>query len=296
MADKNKAKVVPVDAEQIFYTYFQNLFPDMSKEKGWLSELYAVSKKYLKDGFKNADIPDLVLSDKNSPASFKARFAGIIELKKKRDAGENISHIPTVAEYSAVAKLMKNELNKNGLNGLANDSMIAKIIGNDVDAQELSDRLNNAFSAIDNADSFLKQQLADTYPTLSREDLAGALLTGAAGAVELKKKIDVAGIKASAAEFGLQNQASAEELYKMGVTRADARKGYAQTQQEISGLQAAQEQFGKTADIATELEKVNVTGGTSSEVKRLKSQARGRFQGTTGISAASLAKSKVGQV
>jgi len=300
-ADKAKADAAAkanalVPAKDVFTNYFSVYFPDVNQEKGWLSKLYSASKPFYKQGYKDADIPDLLLSSDKAPAEYKQRFAGIEELKKKQAAGQPIAHIPSVAEYATMSREMKTTLNKYGLNSLGDNATIAKIIGNDVDQVELGARLDNAFFAIDNADSFLKQQLATSFPTLSRSDLAKALLTGADGAQELKKKVEIAGIKASASEFGLQNQASAEELYKMGVNRADARKGYAQTQQEISGLQAAQEQFGKTSDIAAELEKVNVTGGTSSEVKRLKSQARGQFQGTNGISPTALTKNKTGQV
>jgi len=293
---KTAAANALVPAQSVFISYFSVLFPDVNKEKGWLGKLYALAKPFYKQGFKNEDIPDLLLTSDKVPAEYKQRFAGIEELKKKKAAGQNISHIPSVAEYSTMSNEMAKKLKQYGLNSLANDETLGKIIGNDVDQVELGARLDDAFFAIDNADKFLKKQLADSFPTLSRADLAKALLTGSAGAVELKKKVDVAGIKASAAEFGLQNQKSAEELYKMGVTRADARKGYAQSQQEISGLQAAQEQFGKTADIAAELENVNVTGGNSGEVKRLRSQARGQYQGTTGVRAESLTKSKVGQI
>ena len=237
-----------------------------------------------------------MLSDKEAPASYKQRFSGILELKKKQAAGENISHIPSVAEFASISKQMKSTLNKYGLNSLANDQMINKVIGNDVDVEEFSNRLSDAFFAIDNADSYLKKQLQDNFPTLSRSDLAAALLTGKDGAAELKKKVDVAGIKAAAAEFGMQNQATAEEIYKMGVSRAEARAGYAKSQQELAGLQQAQAQFGKTADITAQLEQENVLGKTSGEVKRLRSQARGQYQGTTGIRSTSLAKSQTGQL
>lgn len=293
---KTAAANALVPAQSVFISYFSVLFPDVNKEKGWLGKLYAAAKPFYKQGFKDADIPDLLLTSDKAPAEYKQRFAGIEELKKKQAAGQNISHIPSIAEYSTMSDEMSKKLKSYGLNSLANNETLAKIIGNDVDQVELGARLDDAFAAIDNADEFLKKQLADSFPTLSRADLAKALLTGSAGAVELKKKVDIAGIKAAAAEFGLQNQTSVEELYKMGVNRADARKGYSDSQQQISGLQAAQEQFGKTADIATELEKVNVIGGNSGEVKRLKSQARGQYQGTTGVRAESLTKNTLGQV
>ena len=126
--------------------------------------------------------------------------------------------------------------------------------------------------------------------------LALALVGGPDSAKELQKKVATANVRAAASEFGMQTQMDAEELAKMGVTRADARAGYMQSQQEMAGLQAAQQQFGGTGDIAKELENVNVLGKSSTQIKRLKSQARGQFAGSTGIAQGSLSRRRTGQL
>lgn len=276
----------------LFKAYFGQFFDNIEAEAPWLRDLFNASQRFYGMGATDADIPDLLLTDTAVPQSYKDRFAGIFALKQRNAANPgSVSHIPTVAEYAALSKDIKQELNKYSLNGLATDKNIADIIGNDVSMSEVQDRLSTAFNAIDNADEFLKKELASNFPMLGRADLAHALLAGAEGSVALKKKIDVAGVRAAASEFGLSNQMSAEELYKMGVDRASARAGYAKTKQEVGGITQAANMFGQTnVDIQAELEQQNVLGKSSNTVNALKSQARAEFGGSSGTSQNSLRK------
>jgi len=273
--EKSKAQKVP--AYQVFADYFKPYFADVSVEAPWLHDLYKASTPFYKQGYQTSQIADQVLASDKAPASFKARFAGIEALKKRQAAGENISHIPSVAQYDVLAQQMKEEFNKYGLNSLGSNENIANVIGNDVSLSEVSDRLSGAFDAIDNADQYLKAELAKNFPTLNRQDLAKALVGGPESAKELQKKVATANIRAAASEFGMQTQTSAEELAKMGITRADARAGYAKTQQELAGLQATQRMTGGSGDLLTGLEDVNVLGKDSKQIQQLKSQARGQF-------------------
>lgn len=276
----------------LFKAYFGQFFDNIESEAPWLRDLFNASQKFYGMGATDADIPDLLLTDTNVPQSYKNRFAGIFALKQKNATSPgSVSHIPTVAEYAALSKDIKQELNKYSLNGLATDKNIADIIGNDVSMSEVQDRLSLAFNAIDNADEFLKKELTSNFPMLGRTDLAHALLAGAEGSVALKKKIDVAGVRAAASEFGLSNQMSADELYKMGVDRASARAGYAKTQQQLGGITQAANMFGQTnVDLQAELEQQNVLGKQSNVVSSLKSQARAEYSGSSGVSQGSLRK------
>lgn len=295
-ARANAAAAARIPAYDVFVNYFKPYFADVNVEASWLKDLYTVAKPFYKQGFTGADVANQVLASDKAPASFKARFAGIESLKKRQAAGENISHIPSIAEYGTLSRQMKEEFQKYGLNSLGTNENIANIIGNDVSISEISDRLSGAFDAIDNADEYLKAELKKNFPTLNRQDLAKALLGGPESAKELQKKVSAATVRSAASEFGLQTQMSAEELSKMGVTRDIARTGYAQTAQEIGGLQAAQQQFGGNANIAQELENVNVLGKASGTVKRLKSQARGQYTGSEGIGQGSLSRRRTGQL
>lgn len=276
----------------LFKAYFGQFFDNVEIEAPWLRDLFNASQRFYGMGATDADIPDLLLTDANVPQSYRDRFAGIFALKKRNaDNPGSVSHIPTVAEYAALSRDIKQELNKYSLNGLATDKNIADIIGNDVSVSEIQDRLSIAFNAIDNADEFLKKELATNFPMLGRADLAQALLAGAEGSSELKKKIDIAGVRAAASEFGLSNSISADELYKMGVDRASARAGYSKTKEQLGGLTRSAMMFGQTnVDLQAELEQQNVLGKSSNTVSALKSQARAEFGGTSGVSQSSLRK------
>jgi len=291
------AKNARIPSYQVFVNYFKPYFADVGVEAPWLQELYTSSKDFYKQGFTGADVANQVLATDNPKlTAFNARFAGIKKLKQRQAAGEDIGHIPNIAEYGTLSRQIKEEFNKYGLNTLGSNTNIADIIGNDVSFSEVQDRLANAFDAVDNADQYLKDELKKNFPSLGRKDLALALLKGPDGAKELQKKIAASNVRAGASEFGMQTQTSAEELANMGVTRDIARTGYMQSQQEMAGLQAAQQQFGGKADIAKELENVNVLGKNSTEVKRLRSQARGQFAGSTGINQGSLSRKRTGQL
>lgn len=277
-------------AYEVFKAAFANLFDDVNAEDNWMRQMYAVAQGLYKTGFVTSQLPDQLLNDTSDATRlYRERFAGIFELKRRKAAGESIDFIPDVAQYNQMSKQMQSDLRSMGLNSIANSASIAKIIGADVDYTEFTKRIDNAFKAIDNADSWLKAELATNYGNLSREDLALGLLGGREGSEVLKKKIEVAGIRAGAAEFGLKTQMDAEELSKMGVDRATARTGYKKTSEQLAGYTQAARTFGKQdVNIQSELERANILGDESANVKSLKSQARAQFAGESGITTSSL--------
>lgn len=281
-------------AYEVFKSAFRNLFDDVNAEDSWIRQMYGVAQGLYKVGFTTVDMPDELLNDTSDATRlYRERFAGISELKRRKAAGETINFIPTVAQYNEMSKTMQSDLRSMGLNSIANNASIAKIIGADVDYTEFTKRIDSAFKAIDNADSWLKAELATNYGNLSREDLALGLLGGKEGSEVLKKKIDVAGIRAGAAEFGLKTQMNAEELSNMGVDRATARAGYKKTSESLAGYTQAAKTFGmQDVNIQSELEKANVLGDQSRNIKSLKSQSRAQFGGQSGIAQGSLGRKK----
>lgn len=286
MADET-TNVAP--AYELFKASFANLFSNIDAEDSWMRQMYAVAQGLYKTGFTSEQMPDQLLNDTSEATRlYRERFAGIEALKKRRAAGEDV-YIPNVQQYNEMSKQMLADLRAAGLNSIANNASIAKIIGANVDYTEFTKRIETAFKAIDTADQWLKSELSSNYGSLSREDLALGLLGGQEGSDALKKKIDIASVRAGAAEFGLQTQMSAEELYKMGVDRTTARKGYQKTSQELGGLTQAADMFGQQGiDLQSELEQQNVLGKESKTVGALKSQARSQFEGTSGIVSGSL--------
>lgn len=281
-----------IPSYEVFKSAFANLFDNVEAEDNWMRQMYAVAQGLYKTGFTTVEMPDQLLNDTSDATRlYRERFAGIFELKRRKAAGEDIDFIPDVAQYNQMSKQMQSDLRGMGLNSIANSASIAKIIGADVDYTEFTKRIDSAFKAIDNADEWLKAELATNYGGLSREDLALGLLGGREGSEILKKKINVAGVRAGAAQFGLQTQMNAEELANRGVTQDTARAGYQKTRKELSGINQASRMFGQQdVNLQAELEQENVLGNESSAVKSLRSQARAQFGGQSGIKTGSLAK------
>lgn len=289
MAETNS----PVPAYEVFKAAFASLFDNVDAEDSWMRQMYAVAQGLYKTGFTSEQMPDQLLNDTSEATRlYRERFAGIFKLKELRASGQDV-YIPTVAQYNEMSKQMLADLRANGLNSIANNASIAKIIGANVDYTEFNKRIETAFKAIDNADQWLKAELATNYGNLSRQDLALGLLGGQEGSEALKKKIDVASVRAAASEFGLRNQISAEELSNMGVDRATARTGYEKTSRELAGVTQAASMFGaKGVNLQAELEQGNVLNKESSTVKSLRSQARSEFAGQSGIVSGSLGRKK----
>jgi len=252
--------------------------------------MYAVAQPLYKAGFTNENMPDQLLNDTSEATRlYRERFAGIFELKKRKAAGEDINFIPNVAQYNEMSKQMQSDLRGLGLNAIANNSSVAKIIGADVDYTEFTKRIDLAFKAIDNADQYLKAELAANYGNLSRQDLALGLLGGSEGSTILQKKIASAGVRAGAAQYGMQTKMSADELANRGVTQDIARAGYKRSKDELSGLSQASDMFGRgNVDLQAELEKENVLKDASSDLRALRSQTRAQYGGQSGTTSGSL--------
>ena len=287
-------------AFEVFYTALSPYFPDITRETPWLQDLFKQAQPYLGQGITADKIPDVILNSGKAPKSFTDRFSGIFKLKDLAAKGVNIAHIPTVAEYSRLSNEMDASLRAVGLNDLANNETIGNIIGNNVDFTQFQQRLDNAFFAVDNADQALKDELAKNFPQIQRTDLAKALLAGPEGAQQLEKTIAQANVRAAASRVGLTNVTSPEEIYRSiqsGVTtQADVQAGYAKTAQELAGVQNAANLFGDQSNVAAELEKQNVLNQNSNVVKRLKSQARAEYAGSTGATQGSLSRVRAGAI
>jgi hypothetical protein len=174
---------------------------------------------------------------------------------------------------------------------LATRTNYAQFIGGDVSPVELQQRFSMAVEKVQKADPALKRQLNQMYPGISDTDLARSLLLGSEGSQFLKTRLGQAEILAEADTAGVTLQTSAAELEAQGVSRADAAKGLSRVAGKRSGIQQAQTMFGGNLspdEIQKELEAENLLGQTSARTKRLASQARSQFSGSSGIAQGSL--------
>ena len=251
-----------------------------------------ISDLIINQGY-TADSVDVAMRDL---PEFKERFAGIDKYNKnfaadiaagrKAQALDPYTYIQLEKDYQEV-------LNRTGLGDLANQNTFSELIGNDVSVQEVKDRVNNVYDKINNADDMLKTQLKTYFPTLGSTDFAKALLTGKNPedmANQLQRKYQRAEISSEAARFGLTtNQAMAQELETLGVTREMARQGFSTVAQNLQPLSKyAQIYEGTTAGLEEELAAEQFKGLESQRRKKLVQREIGTFSGESGISRTSL--------
>lgn len=110
---------------------------------------------------------------------------------------------------------------------LARQKNIAEVMGKDISAVEFKDRVSTAVERVTNADTQTKAAFKSLY-NVTDSELVKYFLDPAKNVQALKEKAAAAEIGGAALGQGLTTTAaSAEELARMGVTKAQAQQGYA---------------------------------------------------------------------
>lgn len=228
------------------------------------------------------DLLTLLKTDPRYNASYLTRFAGNAELMKKG--------LPTLSDsaYLKAEKEYENIFKAYDTGGLANRAMYAKLIGNSMDAVDVTERLQIGYDRL-KADPFAEQAFRQFYPGLSNGDIVAAMLNPEEMVPALKRKAAAAEIGGSALAQGLQtSMASAESLAAFGINKTGAQAGYRYIAQALPRGQFL-------AEIAPE-ENVKYTQGLAEDitfrknVEAEKKQAAivgkelGRFGGESGTS------------
>jgi hypothetical protein len=231
----------------------------------------------------DSDTIILKMQDYTNPNSvFSRRFSGNVDLVKKGIE-------PLNAEtYLAQEKAYREALVTRGLGELANRSTFGQLVGNQVSAFELEDRVAKVFDIYDSADTGLKSELQTTLkldPLSTRTSVAKALLLGDKGATELQRQIRTAEVGTEARSRGLDVSA-ASELAGMGVTREQARAGFEQIALTQPRLTQLSEMYTSTTPDASglqrELEREQFQGMQSQRRRRLTEQEQSAFMGQSG--------------
>lgn len=229
---------------------------------------------------------------------YKERFAGIEMYRKNfaEDIAAGRKAAPlTPADYIKAEKDYQEILNRYGLQPLATRGTYAKLIGGDVSAAEVTDRIVNVYDKIRNADDVLKEQIRTFFPMYNESDFAYAMLTGTSPedmANVLKNKLSGAEISSEAARAGVGiGYERAMELQSLGVSRSLARAGYSNiaTQQRRLGMLGSIYETDIT-DLQTELEAEQFQGLASQRRKRLQERETAEFSAKAGTSQVSLAQ------
>jgi hypothetical protein len=239
------------------------------------------------------DMPETINAEIRKTDAYQQRFAGN---KARLAAG-----LPVLSEaqYLYNESAYNETLAKYGSKDLATRSNFADFIAKDISPVELSERFSLAVEKVQKADPALKAQLNKMYPGISDSDLARSLLMGKEGSSYLQSKIGQAEILAEASTAGLNLQSDAATLEARGVTREKAAQGL----QNVAGIKAGLEQsaamFGdnvKPDVLQKELESEALLGQRSARAKRLASQSRAEFGGSSGITTGSLSRKKSGLI
>ena len=224
--------------------------------------------------------------------TYKRRFQGNTD---RLAAGRSIL---SEGEYLYQERQYEETMKSYQAGGLATRENFARFISNDVSPNELSKRFSNAYTRVQNAvtsgDKPLVDELRKLYPGITDNEIANSILLGKEGSDYLKNKIDIAEVKAAETETGIKSAFGAERLASEGITRQQARVGLSKVAEQKSGIEATSRMFGDSnvEDIQKELEQENLLGQTSKRTKRLASQARSQFGGSSGIRSGSLGRKK----
>jgi len=290
--------------EEAFARIFAQLTGLDIKKNKWINNLYTVGKKYVDTNqvsWQDPNIYNLILTDTESPelSGFRDRFS--VYLQKRSEAtskglpvGEGFQ---SINQYMALENSYSQALmSKPGFGDLATSENIKKFISGNTSIQEVNARIDNAYFAINNADEALKEQIRERFPSVDDASLAKALVTGQTDSIQQQIQIGAAGIAASAKLAGIKSQSNLEDLARQGVTRETALKGFQQVARERGGIQQASRMFGGQGPTQKELEAEALgTGAESASARRLRSQARAQFGGSSGITTGSLGRKRQAQ-
>ena len=209
----------------------------MGKEeasKPYVKELYGLVSRFYKQGSTIADSINLALyqaKEEKAIPEFTNRFSGIFKLQERRAKGEAID-VPTIAEYIKSQERLGEILRRSALTDLANETFLNTVMGTGKSVDESVAIITDVFDLIDNAPAVFKAQVAKTFPTVTRAQLAQALLTGPEGVKQLQRTVNRAGVIAAGTAQGLQiSEALAGDLVSKGQTFGTAGAGFLKTAQ-----------------------------------------------------------------
>lgn len=238
------------------------------------------------------DAGNIITEKLRQTETYRQRFQGNTN---RLAAGKSVL---TEGEYLYQERQYESTMKAYQAGGLATRNNFANFITNDVSPAELQSRFTNAYTRVQNAvmsnDRPLVDELRRLYPGITDNEIANSLLLGNEGSEYLKGKIDIAEVKAAETETGVTSTLGSSFLASQGINRAQARVGLSKTSEQKTGYEQASRMFGEqsTEGLQTELEQENLLGQTSKRTKRLASQARAQFGGSSGITTGSLGKKK----
>lgn len=244
----------------------------------------------------SADTIDLIMQDPNSndplAVAFQTRFSAN---KARAAAGKSVL---SPGAYLALERQYTETMRSFGVAGLAKQETLSSFISNDVSPTEVADRVGLAVTRIQNADPETKKALTQYYPMLNQTDIVTAFLDPKEGLPALQRKVTMAEIGGAGLVQGMKvAQSTAADLADYGVTKEEARKGYA-TVAELTPRADFLSQISQGENYGQTEAEAEVFKGTASAKRARQSLTaieQARFQGSAGTGKGSLGTTRQGQ-
>lgn len=242
------------------------------------------------------------------PIGYKKRFYGN---ELRREQGLNVL---SEAEYLALEDSYSETLTSYGLinyfgpKGSERTRRMAEVIGANISAVEFNDRVQTAYSRVQNTDANTRNAFKTIYG-ITDADLTRYFLNPAENVNVLKEKVSTAEIYGSAVAQGLSGSVEVStQLAKLGVDKQLARQGYSivadvlpeatklgQIYNEISGYKPEDKLSGYTQAMA-EQEVFQGLASARRARERLVEREMAEFGGESGLSKASLTRETGGRI
>ena len=227
------------------------------------------------------DILALLKFDTRYNASYLERFSGNAELIKKG--------LPTLSDeaYLKVEKQYEKIFKSYDVGSLASRQMYAKLIGNSMDAVDVTGRLKIGYERL-KADKNIETAFRQFYPSLSDGDIVAAMLNPDEMLPALERKAAAAEIGGSYLAQGLKtSQTSAESLAAYGIDKVGAQAGVRYIAQALPRGQFLSEISKETGINYTQQTAEDITFKKSVKAQReeelLKAKEAARFGGSAGL-------------
>ncbi len=270
-----------------------------------MGEFIAAMEKYVRAGYEGESIMVMIRNDPTYKAAWEKRFAG-----NAARVAQGLSEL-LPAQYVEMEQSYKQSMLRYGVPSTLFDepSDLAALIGNDVSAVEVSDRLSGASAYINySGNDAVKQQLKDLYDMTDGEMMAYVLdpkRTMDYLQSESRRNMNRANVGGAAATQGVNMTAAfrdeiAKAYESMGTDAsfADASNKLATVASESPLYQrlGALSAVDATAEELTR-EQFNIAGGAAVGDKKrgLAAQERARFSGQSGLGNASLSAGRRAQ-
>jgi hypothetical protein len=185
--------------------------------KGVADSIAKIRKDYPE--ISSNDILSLLKFDTRYNAPYLERFAGNAALIKKG--------LPTLTDdiYLKTEKEYEKIFNAYDVGSLANRKMYGTLIGNSMDAVDVTKRLQIGYDRL-KSDKYIEEAFRKFYPSLATGDIVAAMLNPDEMLPMLERKAAAAEIGGSYLAQGLEaSLASATSLAEYGITKAGAQAG-----------------------------------------------------------------------